>query len=71
MNEDADLKPLLTKREVAAYHQVTTRTIQNWTSRGILRPVRRGGTVRFRRADIIEMGWKEDDVVGQGGAEPE
>lgn len=53
------LLPLLTTEEVAAYHRVTTRTIRNWIKRGLLKPVRRSRTVRFRREDVIDFGQKD------------
>lgn len=50
---DTGMRPLMTAAEVAAYHRVTVRTVRNWVTRGLLTPVRRGRTVRFRAEDVI------------------
>lgn len=43
---------LLTKSEVAAYAQCTTRCIDNWMRRGYLPYFKIGRTVRFKVADV-------------------
>jgi excisionase family DNA binding protein len=45
---------LLTKPEIAAYHQVTVRTIDQWMQDGRI-PFRKiGGSVRFNLAEVEE-----------------
>jgi predicted DNA-binding transcriptional regulator AlpA len=46
-------KPFLTSVEVGAILGVTDRTVRAWAGQGIFpRPVKIGGVVRWRRADI-------------------
>ena len=47
---------LLTKSEVAAYAQCTTRCIDNWMRRGYLPYFKIGRTVRFKVADVVDNG---------------
>jgi len=43
---------LMTKREVAAYFKVTSRTVDAWMTRHLIPYCKIGRTVRFRRKDI-------------------
>lgn len=52
-NPDTEVRPLMTAAEVAIHYRVTVRTVRNWMAKGLLVPVRRGRTVRFRAEDII------------------
>ncbi|MFM8469172.1 MAG: helix-turn-helix domain-containing protein [Limisphaerales bacterium] len=45
---------LLTKREIAAYLRVTTRTVENMTRDGRLVCIRIGRTVRFHLGDVLD-----------------
>lgn len=49
------MEELLTAEQVAKWLQVTTRTIRRMVASGTLRPVKIGGIVRFRKADIDGM----------------
>ena len=42
----------LTKREVAAYFQVSTKTIEAWTESGWLKSYRIGNQIRFKRKEV-------------------
>ena len=44
---------LLTKNQLAAFFQVTTRTIEAWMSADRLSYLKIGRTVRFRMVDVI------------------
>lgn len=46
---------LMTRNETADLLKVTTKTLQRWERDGTLEPVRIGGVVRYRRADIEEL----------------
>ena len=43
---------LLTKEEVAALCQVSTRCVERWMARGSLQHMKLGRNVRFRRIDV-------------------
>lgn len=43
---------LLTVAEAAELFRVSERTVRTWTATGILRAVRIGGRVRYRRATL-------------------
>jgi excisionase family DNA binding protein len=45
--------PLLTKKEVATLWRVGLRTVERWVELKRLRGVRIGGTVRFRRSEVL------------------
>ena len=52
-DQQDNLEPLLTTKEVADLMQVSQRHIQNMVKRGQLpQPLRLGKSIRFRRADI-------------------
>ena len=51
-NQAGQQPRLLTKAEVAAYAQCTTRCIDNWMRRGYLPYFKIGRTVRFKVADV-------------------
>ena len=46
------MSQLLTKSEVAAYAQCTTRSIDNWMKLGYLPYFKIGRTVRFKASDV-------------------
>ncbi|MBS5905387.1 MAG: helix-turn-helix domain-containing protein [Acetobacteraceae bacterium] len=46
---------LMTAREVATLFRRTDRTIRNWVARGLLKPVRVGRAVYFRRSDVEKI----------------
>ena len=46
---------LLTKKEAAKELKSSTRFIEKLTAKGILRPIRMGNFVRYRRSAIDEM----------------
>lgn len=50
-----------TIKEVAEFFKVSTRTIRKWSQRDISfpRPFKKFGTLRFRRAEIIEY-WEKN-----------
>jgi excisionase family DNA binding protein len=43
---------LITKKQAAASLQISERTLCHWMNRRLVRYIRIGKTVRFRRADI-------------------
>lgn len=45
---------LMTKKDVAKYMSVDTRTVERWVARGRLRALRISNTVRFRRSELIQ-----------------
>jgi hypothetical protein len=47
------MPPLLTAPDVAAFCRCTLRHVQKLTKRGILRPVRLGRSVRYRRSTLL------------------
>lgn len=47
---------LLTTRDLQILFGVTRRTIENWRSRGLIKPVKIGGCVRYRREDVNALG---------------
>ena len=54
--QQAAIKPLMTKKETAAFYAVTERTIDRWLLEGILpahAKVVKGGSVRFRTAVLL------------------
>lgn len=52
---------LMTKREVADYFRVSTRTIDRWSKGGKIRKIKIGGEVRFKSEEVAELlGNKED-----------
>jgi DNA-binding transcriptional MerR regulator len=53
---DCGCAKLLTREEVAALLRVTTRSVNNWVSQGILKPVRLPGRTQAR-------GYLESDVL--------
>lgn len=42
----------LTKREVAEYFQVSTKSIEGWTKSGWLKSYRIGNQIRFKRKEV-------------------
>ncbi len=64
-NIEIGMRPLMTAAEVAIFHRVTVRTVRNWIRRGLLVPVRRGRTVRFRVEDIVVNQEKGGDSVSE------
>lgn len=46
---------LVTRREAARLLCVTERTLQRREADGVLKPIRLGGCVRYRRRDIEEL----------------
>ena len=53
------MSEFMTKKEVAAYFKVSTRTIDRWKSRGLLKARKLGSIVRFRREDLEAVLKKE------------
>lgn len=47
---------LLTTRDVQILFGVARRTIENWRERGLIKSVKIGGCVRYRREDVNAMG---------------
>ncbi len=65
-NEQMDAHRLLTTEEAAALLNVPVRTLTNWRCRGRFPGppfVRLGGTVRYRRGDLLE--WVAERVQTQ------
>lgn len=63
----------LTAKQAAAYLQLSTRTIRNLTSRGLLPICRIGGSIRYRKLSIDEALAKQEikarfDRISRGGA---
>lgn len=50
-----EVDKLLTRKEAAATFQVTTRTLDRWRRRGLLRTVAVGRVVRFRQDDLMAV----------------
>lgn len=50
-----EVDKLLTRKEAAARFQVTTRTLDRWRRRGLLRTVAVGRVVRFRQDDLTAV----------------
>lgn len=48
----SDLHDLLTPAEVASRLRVSRASVSRWAKDGVLKPIRVGGTLRFRRADV-------------------
>lgn len=51
----APLVPLLGAEEVAAIFRVSGRTLRRWDRRGLLKPVRVGRSIRYRREDVARL----------------
>lgn len=47
--------PNLSKADVANMFGVSSRTVDNWVSRGHLKPTRVGGLVRFSLVDVAHL----------------
>jgi DNA-binding transcriptional MerR regulator len=43
---------LISTRDVMSLFGVTRRTIENWKHRGVLKPIKVAGVVRYRRDEI-------------------
>lgn len=43
---------LLTRQETADWLKVSTKTLHRWEQDGTLTPIRLGGVVRYREADV-------------------
>jgi excisionase family DNA binding protein len=52
MNADDQL---LTRKQAAERFRVTTRTLDRWRKRGLIKAASIGGVVRFRREDLVEL----------------
>lgn len=50
-----DEEELMTKSEACHVLQRCESTLTNWAQRGILLPIRRGGHLYYRRADVMKM----------------
>lgn len=50
-----DDTPLLTRAQAAARFRVTTRTLDRWRARGLLKAVTVGRVVRFRPEDLTAV----------------
>lgn len=48
----SDVPDLLTPAEVATRLRVSRASVSRWAKDGVLKPIRIGGTLRFRRADV-------------------
>jgi len=47
---------LLTTRDLQILFGVTRRTIENWRGRGLIKSVKIGGCIRYRREDVNTIG---------------
>ena len=70
MGHDSPQLKLLTKAEVAAYAQCTTRCIDNWMRFGYLPYFKIGRTVRFKISDV-DAYLNENFRVARRGRPPE
>jgi excisionase family DNA binding protein len=50
-----DAVKLLTRKEAAERFRVTTRTLDRWRARGLLKTVLVGRVVRFREDDLLSV----------------
>jgi excisionase family DNA binding protein len=56
-----DNSRLMTKREIADYFRVSTRTIDRWSNAGKIRKIKVGGDARFKSEEVAKLlGEKED-----------
>ena len=46
---------LLNRTEVADFFGVTTKTIMNWEKKKILKSIKIGAVIRFRKQDLKEL----------------
>ena len=53
--DQTEKTPNLTQGQTAGFLQLSRRTIQNLQRRGVLKPVRFGKRVFFRRADVEKL----------------
>lgn len=60
------IEPLLNRKQVAEYFQVTIRTIENWSRAGYLPYYKVGSEVRYRLSDIMAL-WNEKFSVRRRG----
>lgn len=60
-----ELPPRLTREELAGFWRVSIRTIERRESNGLgPRPMRIGGTVLYRREDVLA--WEEAHLMDRG-----
>ena len=49
------MKDLMSKKEVAEYIGVSTKTIENWVERAGLKETKIGGIVRYKKQHVINF----------------
>ena len=49
------MKDLMSKKEVAEYFGVTTKTIENWVEKKGLKEIKIVGVLRYRSKDVVEF----------------
>jgi excisionase family DNA binding protein len=50
--EGKPMSALMSGKDVAKFWDVSKRTVLRWVQKGRLKPIRMGGTVRFKRAEV-------------------
>lgn len=60
-------EPILDRKQVAEYFQVTLRTVENWSREGILPYYKIRSVTRYRLSDILAL-WEERFAVRRSGA---
>lgn len=50
------IEPLMTVEEVAAYWRCTNQHVYNLVNSNVLNAIKIGGSLRFKRADILSFG---------------
>ena len=50
------LEPLMTVEDVAAYWRCSVQHVYNVVSSGVLKGIKIGGILRFRRSDVLTIG---------------
>lgn len=66
-----DIRELATEQEVAEFFRVSPRTVRRWSKSGTLRPVRVGGTTRYRISEIQALLDSQARFSHQNDTEPQ
>jgi len=52
---ETDNRPHLTRKETAQFFDVSLNCINDWSKKGILKPIKVGQRTYFRKSDLLEL----------------
>ena len=52
---NSDERPHLTRKETAIFFDVSLNCINDWSKKGILKPIKVGQRTYFRKSDLLEL----------------